>query len=342
MNTSKSQPYFLFVLLAGAFVLAFFIYRPFLIELALAAIFATVLQPIYRTFSKWLRGWNGTAALATVVLCLVCIFGPLYFVGSQVTNEARMLYATFAAGGDRPYFELLSQHMEGMVRHLPGMESYTADFAARASALAKTAIGWVAQNLGSVFSSAVQLLLGFVIFVIALFFFLTGGAGFKRGIIELSPLGEEDNKTIFERLEKAVNSIIRGSLTVALLQAITTSIGLAISGVPNSLLWGLMAGFSALIPGLSIWPVIIPSVLYLYITGASVHALILIVWGILSIAINENVIGPKLVGKGTQLPPVVVLLSALGGIAFFGPAGIFLGPLSISFLVVLLTVYSKS
>ena len=40
-----------------------------------------------------------------------------------------------------------------------------------------------------------------------------------------------------------------------------------------------------------------------------------------------------------QLHPLIILLSVLGGIAFFGPVGILMGPLTVSFLFALLEVY---
>ena len=41
-----------------------------------------------------------------------------------------------------------------------------------------------------------------------------------------------------------------------------------------------------------------------------------------------------------QLHPLLVLFSALGGIGFFGPLGVFLGPLALSLFIGLLSMYS--
>jgi len=47
VNSQKPQFYFLLTALAGTFILAFFIFRPFLYALALAMVFAVVFQPAY-------------------------------------------------------------------------------------------------------------------------------------------------------------------------------------------------------------------------------------------------------------------------------------------------------
>jgi predicted PurR-regulated permease PerM len=53
-------------------------------------------------------------------------------------------------------------------------------------------------------------------------------------------------------------------------------------------------------------------------------------------------LAPRLVGKGLEMHPMFVLLSIFGGISYFGPLGIFLGPLTLSLLFALLSVYASS
>jgi predicted PurR-regulated permease PerM len=44
--------------------------------------------------------------------------------------------------------------------------------------------------------------------------------------------------------------------------------------------------------------------------------------------------------RGLEMPQFAILLSVLGGLAFFGPAGVFLGPLTVSLLLALFSLYS--
>ena len=81
MNDRKPQLYFLIVILAGIFVLAFFIFKPFLYALVLAMIFATVLQPVYQKIVRFTRGRQELSALATIFIVVVFIFIPLIFLG---------------------------------------------------------------------------------------------------------------------------------------------------------------------------------------------------------------------------------------------------------------------
>jgi predicted PurR-regulated permease PerM len=53
---------------------------------------------------------------------------------------------------------------------------------------------------------------------------------------------------------------------------------------------------------------------------------VLIAFGAFVIGLVDNLLRPFLVGKDTELPDYVVLISTLGGIAIFGLNGFVIGP----------------
>jgi predicted PurR-regulated permease PerM len=79
----------------------------------------------------------------------------------------------------------------------------------------------------------------------------------------------------------------------------------------------------------------------MYFSGHSASALGLTLWGIVAVGLIDNFLGPQLVGRGVNLHPLLILLSVLGGLAFFGPVGLFLGPLSISLLFAFISIYAE-
>jgi predicted PurR-regulated permease PerM len=85
--------------------------------------------------------------------------------------------------------------------------------------------------------------------------------------------------------------------------------------------------------------VLVPAILYLVISGSLAPAVGLTLWAV-GVSVIDNVLGPRLMGNGTELHPLLVLLSVLGGLALFGPVGLFLGPLSIALLLALLSLHS--
>src|SRR3990167_2076003 len=98
MQSQKIRPYFLILSLAGAIALATAVFWPFLKPLALAVVFAVVLQGLYRRISKMLGGWESSAALLTVIVSVVVILLPLSLVGTLVGNQAHSLYLSLEEG----------------------------------------------------------------------------------------------------------------------------------------------------------------------------------------------------------------------------------------------------
>lgn len=340
MNPKTLRPYFLIALIAASAVLAFFIFRPFLTALALAAIFAMTLQPLYQAVLRRMSSSPGLAAFATMLVAVVCILVPLMFISMQIAGDAQSLYASLSDGSGKVYLDTVSRSVnDSMARSVPSLALSGAELSTTVDQYVKDILSWLIQNLGGAFGGITRFLLDLMVFLIALYYLLRDGAKFKQAVIELSPLADTEDKVIFTRLELAVHSVIRGSLTIALIQGILTGIGFAFFGIPNSILWSVVAAFAALIPGIGTSLVLIPGVAYLFIIGATAPALGLLVWSLIAVGLIDNFLGPKLVGRGMRLHPLLVLLSVFGGLVFFGPAGIFLGPLCTSLLFALLSIH---
>lgn len=341
MQAQTIRPYFLILTILGAAALAAAVFLPFLKPLALAAVFAVVLQGLYKKISVGLHGWPSTAALFTVLLSVLLIVLPLTLVGVLVGSQARDLYISLDQGSGRnAVAQLFVRADDTFGSVIPGFTEFSLNASANIDTYTKGALQWVIEHAGDIFSSLSRLLLSFFIFFIALYYLLRDGARVRRVLIELSPLSDTEDEGIFDRLELAVNSVIKGNLVIAFVQGILTTTGFTLFGVPHAVLWGTAAAVAALIPGVGTSLVIIPAVAFLFLTGASGQALGLFIWGALGVGLIDNLLGPKLVGRGMKLHPLLVLLSVFGGIMLFGPIGIFLGPLSLSLLFALLSIYA--
>ncbi len=339
MNNQKLQSYFLLVLLVGILILSFFILRPFLYALILASVFAVVFQPLHQKILYLTRNKQGLAAFFTTVAIVVFILTPLVFLGIQIFQEAQQFYSSLTAGGGKDtilnIFRDLTENLQSAGWRIPA----TSEFSINIDQYLKQGLSWLLQNLGAIFSNFAKLLVSSFIFLIALYYLLKDGQKLKKIVVALSPLADTDDETIFKKLELAVNSVIQGNLTIVFIQGILTAVGFAIFGVPNAVLWGTVTAIAALIPGIGTALVLIPAIIFLFLSGNTFSALGLLVWGVIAVGLIDNFLGPKLVGRGMQLHPLIVFLSVIGGIVFFGPIGFLLGPLTVSLLFALLAIY---
>ncbi len=339
MSLTASRDRFLAALILISLVLSFLILRPFLVMLILAAVFAVVLQPVHRRILRLMRGLPSLAALATILVAVICILVPLTLIAQQIVHEAQQLYLSLSVGQEQLSLGGVFGDVETtLAKYAPGLRISEAELKGSIDEYSREALAWLLGSLGGAFGGASRLLLSFFVFVIALYYLLRDGARLRKWVIEVSPLSEADDEVVSVQLESAINSVIRGSLTIALLQGTLSAIGFTLFGLPNSVLWGVVAALASLIPGVGTSLVLVPAVGYLFLVGTMVQAIGLAVWAVLAVGMIDNFLGPRLMGKGMQLHPLLVLLSVFGGLAFFGAAGLFIGPLSISLLFALLSI----
>src|SRR3989344_4961826 len=268
-----------------------------------------------------------------------CPIKTLSLVSVLIGQEARDLYLSLdKSDGQSSVSQLFDRADEILNNIAPGLQDASADI----DASAKTALQWIVGRAGSIFGSISSFLLSLFIFFIALYYLLREGPRVRHALIEFSPLSDNEDKAIFERLERAVNSVIKGNLMIALIQGALAMLGFAIFGVPHAILWGAVTAVAALIPGIGTALVFAPVIGFLFFTGDIFSAVALVIWGALAVGLIDNLLGPRLIGRGMQLHPLLVLLSVLGGLIFFGASGIFLGPLSLSLFFSLLSIYRQS
>ncbi len=336
MNHQKSELYFLLTLLAGIFVLTFFIFKPFLYALILAIVFATVFGPFHKKILTITRERKGLAAFLATVSVLIGVIVPIAFLGIQIFQEATQLYSSLVSNGSATD---LSRSVGDTIQSLTRFSPVPIEFSVDVTQYLKQGLSWLLQHLGPLFANVAKVMVGIFILLVALNYLFKDGYKLKRAVVALSPLQDIHDETIFNKLALAINSVIKGSLAVALIQGILTAVGFAIFGVPNAALWGRVAAITALIPGIGTALVLLPAILYLYFSGQTFFAVGLLLWGVTAVGLVDNFLGPKLVERGVRLHPFLILLSILGGIGFFGPLGFLLGPLILSFLFALLEIY---
>lgn len=341
-NNKVSNP-FLLASLAGMLILVFFIIKPFLATLVFAIICAVSLYPIYKKILKFVGNGEALAASITLIASIICIIIPLIYLGTQLVREAIQFYESLSQmnGNQSGIVIVINDLGQKSEKFIPGTGQYFTNLSENLTLYTKQWLNWLISNLGQVISSASLLLLDLFLFFVTFYYLLKDGDKLKREIIKLIPLKDTDGESIFAKLNRAINSIIKGNLMIAFLKGILTAIGFYLFGLPNGILWGSFTIITSFIPNIGTAIVLFPAVVYLFVIGSNASAIGLAIWGIVIVGLTDNILGPKLIGKNLQLHPIFVLLSILGGLVIFGPIGLFLGPLVISLLFALLALYSE-
>jgi predicted PurR-regulated permease PerM len=155
-----------------------------------------------------------------------------------------------------------------------------------------------------------------------------------KGILAFArKLGPERGERFVHLAGSTVRGVALGVVVTALVQSSFAGLGLWVSGVPFP---GLLtaAVFLLCIAQLGPFLIMLPVVLWLYLTGSLGWTIALFVWTLL-VGVMDNFMRPILIKRSVDLPLLLIIAGVIGGLLGFGVIGLFVGP------VVLAITYSS-
>ncbi len=334
MQTKNIEKYFFLGFLTVVTIFVLVLFRPFFPIIVLGASLAVVLHPLYLWFmKKVVRNRSWAAALLSVIVFVVLLVGPLVGIGVVVFRQSQDLYTSVAHGGATPMVEKLGNSINSI---LPP------ELAFNVQDKLTDLVTYVSANIATVFATTLSTMFSVVIVIIIIFYFLKDGDEWKRSVVLISPLSDSDDEKILSKLGHSINGVIKGYVIVGAAQGLLMGVGMAIFGVPTPALWAVLAAFASLVPTVGTAVVAIPAIIYLAVTGHTPAAVGMTIWAVLIVGMIDNLLNPFVIGSRVDIPPLMVLFSVLGGIALMGPVGILVGPLAVSLLYSLVSIYRES
>src|SRR3989344_7349690 len=313
-------------------VFAGFLVWPFFSPLFIAIVLAVLLHGIFLKIKRSIPS-ESLAAFVTTVLVLLIILIPLAAFGYQIAHEAQGLYESIRDKADSVLLDTVLARVNNFITFwFPGLNLDKAEVMTKLELL----LGWIVNHFSSIFTSASSLIANFFLMLLAFFYLVRDGEKILKHAMEISPLSSSSELHIINRIASAMNSVVRGSLITAFTQGIIATIGFFIFGVPNAVLWGSVTFLAAFVPNIGTSLVLVPVAIFLFITSTQSNTIGFVIWGVLAVGFVDNLLGPRIIGRGMRIHPLISLFSVLGGIIAFGPIGLLVGPVSASLLVALL------
>lgn len=125
----------------------------------------------------------------------------------------------------------------------------------------------------------------------------------------------------FSEFTREVRQYVTIMTLINFLVAAGNTILLLILGVDFALLWGILSFFLGYIPSVGFWLALIPPVLLAWAEQGVVTALIVFVAYVLINGGVQNIVQPRIMGKGLRLSPLVVFVSVVVWAALLGGLG---------------------
>ena len=120
-----------------------------------------------------------------------------------------------------------------------------------------------------------------------------------------------------------VRSVVNGVLGVAIIQALFALIGMTLMGIPLAVVWAIIIMFLTIIQ-LPALIVIAPMLAYVFSQGSGTAEIIFSIY-MLIVGASDGVLKPMLMGRGVDVPMLVILIGAIGGMMLMGMIGLFVG-----------------
>jgi len=195
-------------------------------------------------------------------------------------------------------------------------------------------IAWFVSKAGGLGMMIVNLLLTMLFTAILYLNGESAAQGVRRFARRFGGAGGENT---IQLAAQAIRGVALGVLGTAIIQAIFAGIGLVIAGVPfAATLTAIMVVLG--IAQIGATPVLVPAVIWLYWTGHPGLGTFLLVWTIVTTAL-DNFVRPMLIKSGVDLPLLLITAGVVGGLIAFGAIGLFVGPVVLAVSYTLLVAW---
>lgn len=319
-STAFKSLWFGLILLSGL-VLCGLMLLPFLSMFVWAGTLALLFSPLQRAFESRFASKSLCALLTTAIICVIIVL-PLVLVtqhiGLLIMQVSQVVDQTVHSGEWRILLQgypLLSTYFSYIERYLDVPTSL------------QSLSTWIMNHSATFLRGSLLKILHFGLIFYILFFILRDRSLGLKSLRHVIPFTASEYALIGLKLKDTVHALVYGTFLIAALQGLLGGLMFWWVGLQGPIAWGLVMALFAVIPMLGAFVVWIPAVLYLFVQGAWLKALVLSIWGVAVVGTIDNLLRPYLVGNKLHLHTLIIFFSMLGGLQVFDAVGLILGPL---------------
>jgi predicted PurR-regulated permease PerM len=336
MSISSAYHRTFLAILVGIITVGFLVVmRSFLVTMMLAAIFTVMIYPGYRLMLSWFHGRERVAAgVYMVLIALLVIVPSIAFVGVliaqgvQISNDAGTFIQQHVRQGD------LTEQLQ-KVPYIDRILPHRDEILAKTTQLTSALASFVVARLKDFTKSTLTLVVHTVLMFYAMYFFLMDGPHLLKTTTEYLPLSKTERTQLIERFTAVSIATIKSTVVIGFVQGLLGGAGFAVAHIPGAAFWGAIMVVLAMIPGVGTALIWVPAAGYLLLLGRYTTFVVFTLYFVLVVGLIDNFLRPRLVGKGTQMHELLVLLSTLGGLMAFGLVGFIIGPVIASLFIAL-------
>jgi len=346
-DREKFHRIFILILVAVISVVFLQMIRGFIVTVLMAAIFSGLAHPLYRRVLHLVRGRRAAAAVLTLLVILLVVVTPLVVFMGIVATEALDISQSVTPWVRQQIRE--PSRLGQLLERLPyadqiqaQVKAYSTQIIEKMGELAGRVSSFLVNSLSAATRGTVGFLFQLFVMLYAMFFFLAGGRQVLDSGLRYVPLPEADKELMVDKFVSVARATLKGTFVVGVVQGGLAGLALAVVGIQGATFWGTLMVALSIIPALGTALVWVPAVVYLFAVGKTTSAIGLALWCSLVVGTVDNFLRPKLVGRDTKMPDLLILLSTFGGLSMFGIVGFVLGPIIAALFIAVWQIYGKA
>ena len=318
-----------------------YIIRPFIYPIFWAAVFAALFYPLYKKLNLKLKIPNLSATL-TLIIAFFAITIPLLVFGTILITQSVDVYNK-VSNNQNQITSFLTQAAETIKNnHFTARFNFDENFwTEKFSEGVKFITSYIFTNITKITQNSIIFFTMVLIMLYTLYFFLRDGEKILKALMHLCPLGDKYEKILFQKFTTTALGTLKGVAIVGGLQAALGALAFFIAGLQGALIWGLVMFVLTLLPAFGCSLVWFPAGMLLLLSGKVWQGIFMLSFGFFVISTIDNFLRPIIVGKESQIHPLLILFSMLGGIVVFGPSGFIIGPIIVSLLLAFWEMYDE-
>ncbi len=301
------------------------IISPFIGPIMWAIIISVAIYPLYVKLVAAMGGRKKMAAALFAIVALALLIVPTIKLSASMFDTTQALSTAWESGslkiqppaesvaewpliGEKlhKYWTLASVNLEAALKQIAPQ--------------LKSAGSWL---LGAVGGAGLGILQFVISILIAAVFLASTQAAHRATLVISSRIAGERGEELAGISIATIRSVAQGVLGVAIIQSLLAGIGLLVMDVPGAGLWALLVLLLAVV---QLPPILVlgPIIVYVFSVASTGPAVAFMIWSLI-VSGSDAFLKPLFLGRGMEIPMLVILLGAIGGMMTSGIIGLFIG-----------------
>ena len=314
------------VLIAAIGIFLLYALQPFIGALFGAVIFFFLFSPLQHYLVDKRKFSSVTSAVIIITLSIVAVVVPLVFLMNTLFHEITRL----------------AQNPDVLESFLANITVFAEQIGIQINLeqWVDEVVLWLRSMLGTAVRQISQGLISFMILYFTFYYLLIHADKARSTFIELSPFSKKHSAELYDEIGLVTNATLLTAGVIAILQAVALTVTFLIFSVPGAFFWGAIAAIFSFLPLVGVTLIYGVFGAGYLLTGSVAVGIILIVAGVFFGNADNFIRGP-LTRRFGKLHPLVTIIGLFIGVPTFGLIGIVVGPLLLSYFLLMLKMFKE-